>query len=267
MRIITSLIALSLVGACTQSTKTPVDDDFSSLSNQDEKSDSFSNRMKIVGSLEYGQASANVRYTKSPRYRAFKFGGNAGDAVEIWVRSKHGDAVAWLLDNNFDVIASNDDADDATLDAHVTATLPASASITHYIVFRDYALESHDFSVELAGVAGWASCTVDADCVSVPTGGCCIDGSLTAVNANAIDAYDASVACTVVPRPLCPQHIVLDTRVAQCNTATNRCEMIAPEQIHCGGNIRNAHTCPDGFACQLVISRPDTGGSCVATTP
>ena len=33
---------------------------------------------------------------------------------------------------------------------------------------------------------------------------------------------------------------------------------------HCGGFIRNASTCAKGFHCQLAVSRPDTGGTCVA---
>ena len=32
---------------------------------------------------------------------------------------------------------------------------------------------------------------------------------------------------------------------------------------HCGGFIRNAPTCANGYHCQLVVSRPDTGGTCV----
>lgn len=35
------------------------------------------------------------------------------------------------------------------------------------------------------------------------------------------------------------------------------------EGIHCGGNIRNAPTCPTGYTCQLYISEPDAGGVCV----
>ena len=40
----------------------------------DEKSDSFSYRMKTLGTLTYGDTSASKAYTKTPRYRAFKFG-------------------------------------------------------------------------------------------------------------------------------------------------------------------------------------------------
>lgn len=35
------------------------------------------------------------------------------------------------------------------------------------------------------------------------------------------------------------------------------------EGAHCGGFIRNAPTCVAGYHCQLVVSRPDTGGTCV----
>src|SRR5512146_2024866 len=101
-----------LVAACAS--KAPVDDDFSSFAGQDEKADSFSTRMKIVGSLDYGQTGASVRYTSSPRYRTYKFAGHAGDQVDVWVRSTHGDAVAWVLDNDFAIVGSNDDADDTT---------------------------------------------------------------------------------------------------------------------------------------------------------
>ncbi len=266
MRSLISFVAISLLGACATQTKAPVDDDFASIAGQDEKADAFSTKMKIVGSLDYGHTSDAVRYSKTPRYRAFKFGGNAGDSVDVWVRSTHGDPVAWVLDNKFHVLAMNDDADDRTTDAHVTVTLPASTSITHYIVFRDYALATHDFTVELGGGASWANCATDADCVALPSGGCCPDGTLTAVNADQTAAFDLATTCTAIPRPLCPNHMVLDSRVAQCNFATNRCEMIAPTDIHCGGNIATVHACPADFTCQLVVSRPDTGGSCVATT-
>ncbi len=32
---------------------------------------------------------------------------------------------------------------------------------------------------------------------------------------------------------------------------------------HCGGFIKNAPVCATGLQCQLVVSRPDTGGTCV----
>jgi hypothetical protein len=231
----------------------------------DTKSDSFSYRMKIMGSLDFGQTSAIVSYTKSPRYRAFKLAANTGDTIDAWVRSTHGDAVAWLLDDSFGVIASNDDADTTTTDAHLVATMPASASATHYIVFRDYGLESHQFTVELAGGSQFGACATDADCVAVPLGGCCPDGTLAAVNATEVDAYAASRACARPPTT-CPAHQVLETRVAQCNNGTKHCEMIAPEDIKCGGFLMNAHQCPDSFSCTLNHI-PDVPGTCTPDAP
>jgi len=216
------LTTLLTVTACTDA-KAPIDDDFSPLAGMDTKSDTFSYRMKIAGSLTYGQAQT-VAYTKTPRYRAMKFAGNAGDQVDAWVRSTDGDAVAWLLDNSFHVIASNDDADDTTLDAHLAVTLPASASVTHYIVFRDYQLASSHFAISLAGVAA-TTCHVDADCGATA---------------------------------------VADGAVAECNGGTQTCESVAIADIHCGGFIMNAHQCPAGFACHLGPPNPDVPGHCVA---
>jgi hypothetical protein len=214
-----------LTAACAQQPKTAVTDDFVGL---DAKSDSFSYRMTIVGSLDYGQTSSSTRYTRTPRYRAFKFAGNEGDQVDVWVRSQDGgDAVAWVLDNGFHVLASNDDADDTTLDAHVSVTLPANASATHYIVFRDYWTSTADFSVELASSA--PACQIDADCATFSNG-------------------DASM-------------------VPQCNFGSHHCQMIRPEDIHCGGFIANVHACPAGYMCQLETSHPDVGGSCVPAQP
>jgi hypothetical protein len=217
--------------------------------------------MKIVGSLDFGTTSATVKYTSSPRYRAFKLAANGGDTVDAWVRSTKGDAVAWLLDNDFNIVASNDDADHTTLDSHIVATVPASASATHYIVFRDYSLESHNFTVQLAGTVSFDACEVDADCVAVSYGGCCPDGTLAACNVNETAEYAASRACTAPPM-LCPEHEVLDTRVAQCDNGTKRCVMIAPEDIKCGGFIGDAHHCPVDYTCQSN-QIPDLPGTCV----
>ncbi len=191
--------------ACTQP-KAPVSDDFSGL---DAKSDSFSYRMTVVGSLDYGQTSSSTKYTSTPRYRAFKFAGSEGDQVDVWVRSNDGgDAVAWVLDNGFHVLASNDDADDTTVDSHVTVTLPANASATHYVVFRDYYTSTAHFTVDLANTA--ASCHADADCP--------------------VTGDDP----TLVP---------------ECNFPTGHCVMIKPTDIHCGGFIATIHLCPTNYVC------------------
>jgi hypothetical protein len=58
---------------------------------------------------------------------------------------------------------------------------------------------------------------------------------------------------------------VLDTRVAECESTTMHCVMIAVDQIACGGLILNAHACPDGYACDYEGHVPDIPGNCVAT--
>ena len=219
MRIL--FVSLVTVAACVP-TKAPVADDFSDLAGADVKSDSFSYRMKIAGSLAYGETQT-VAYTKNPRYRAVKFAGNAGDQLDVWVRSSDGDAVAWVLDNAFHVLASNDDADDTTLDAHLGLTLPASPSATHYVVFRDYQLASSHFTVAVEGAAP-TTCQLDTDC------------SATQVAAGS---------------------------VAECSSDTHACASVAIADIHCGGFIMHAHQCPDGYVCQVGPPNPDAPGHCV----
>jgi hypothetical protein len=105
------------------------------------------------------------------------------------------------------------------------------------------------------------ACATDSDCVAVERAGCCPDGTLEAVNTTKLNAYQTSFIC--VDQILCPQHILIDTRVAQCNFAKQQCEMIAPDQISCGGFVAPAkqHNCPAGFQCALATI-PDLPGTC-----
>lgn len=260
MRILTSLL---LASAACSTTKTPTTDDFSDLSTLDTKSDAFSYRMKIVASLDYGQTSAAISYTKSPLYRAVKFSGHGGDAIDVWVRSSNGgDSVAWVLDNSFHVVGSNDDADDSTLDSHISITLPASTSDTHYVVIRDYAKLAAKFTIDLAGPSDAYSlaCVHDDDCVAVSAGGCCPDGTLFAVNTSTTDEYATATECTNPPQ-LCPQHKVFDNRVAECSNA-GACQLVKPEDIACGAHSVNSHSCPDGYTCNAPGT--DAAGHCIA---
>jgi mono/diheme cytochrome c family protein len=141
--------AALLASGCGPSKPVPTDD-FSDLG--DAKSDTFSRRMKIVGTLAYGQTSDTVAYTKTPLYRAFTFTGAAKDAVEAWVRSPDGsgDSVAWLLDSKFRIVAMNDDAPEGgTFDSHITATLTTAG--TYNIVFREFQRGNANFQVQLIG--------------------------------------------------------------------------------------------------------------------
>jgi hypothetical protein len=105
------------------------------------------------------------------------------------------------------------------------------------------------------------SCTTDADCVAVEKNGCCRNGTKEAVAATAVDEYRASFTCPN-PHPICPMIRILDTRVAECSNATHHCEMVKPDDIKCGGFIKNAHDCPPDYHC--VLNRiPDMPGTCV----
>jgi hypothetical protein len=164
-----ALVAL-LAASCGVAEKAPVTDDLSTLTIADEKNDSLNGQLKIIGSLTYGSAGQAL-YTSTPRYRGVSFVGKSGDKVDIWVKSAQGDSVAWLTDSAFTTLSSNDDASSSTLDSHITATLPYND--TFYIVFRDYNLTSHYFTVSLDGTAAVPSvCGPTASC---PLGYSCIN--------------------------------------------------------------------------------------------
>lgn len=110
------------------------------------------------------------------------------------------------------------------------------------------------------------TCQTDSDCVAVEKAGCCPNGYLVSVNKDQVDAYDTTYACTE-DAPLCPQFVVNDQRVAQCDFTSHQCQMILPTDVRCGGFIAPAmqHQCPTGYACHYT-SVPDLPGSCVEST-
>jgi hypothetical protein len=292
---------LALCAACNGGKPAPTDD-LSSLSAVDEKSDAFSRRMKIVGSLAYGQTSDAVDYANPPRYRSFKFAGTAGDKVDIWVRSTDGDSVAWLLSSSFKTLASNDDADDTTTDSHMTFTLNATHS--YYIVFREYSLIDSTFTVELSGPgcfmdgkeykpgtgfpssdgcnvcsclsSGRVVCTERA-CPAPTTDffSCQRDGDCVAVPKAGCchNGYLEAVNATQVdaynaanacpnPHPICPLFLILDKRVARCDFTASKCQLVDPQGARCGGFILNPPSCPDGYQCDFRGHVPDVPGQC-----
>lgn len=259
--ILSSLIAVGAAGCATD--KPEATDDFSALDGVDQKTDAFSTHMKLIGSLDYGQTSDAVAYSKTPRYRAFKFGGNPGDTVDIWVRSEDGDALAWVLDNHWHILGKNDDADETTLDAHIKVTLGKSDSITHYVVFRDYGWQKAHFTVSIEGGNAMLACNKDADCVSIPQPMCCPNGKHVAVNKDHVDEYVDANACAQPPQ-ICPLYLVNEDRVAECDVDVHQCVMVEPADIRCGGFTMNPHQCPSGFACHYDHV-PDVPGTCQPT--
>lgn len=143
------LLAMGALGACTAS-KAEVDEDFSDLASVDQKADYFSAKLKLLGTLTDG-GSDRVRYTSNPRFRGYAFTAAEGDQVDVWVKGPGGDALAWVVDGKFKVIAKNDDASDQTYDSHIVTKLPASgvAGGKYYVIFRDYDMTSHYFTTSL----------------------------------------------------------------------------------------------------------------------
>lgn len=250
-RAMCTMFALTVLAGCHPAAKAPVHDTFTRVA--------LSKADSSIATLQYGAKSGATK--PNGDYGWFQFSGNIGDAVDIWVRSPNGgDAVGFLLDANDDVIAANDDGGYGSADAHVTATLPADG--IYYIAFRDYYYSSAaQFTVELQG-SGVFTCKSDVDCVAVAKAGCCNNGYLESVNASELDSYNALYACSD-SAPVCSHLFVQDKRIAECSNLSHKCEMIDPSMIQCGGNMVNAHHCPDGWHCDFHGRVPDIAGSCV----
>jgi hypothetical protein len=111
------------------------------------------------------------------------------------------------------------------------------------------------------------TCVLDSDCVAVTAApGCCDNGRKTAVAAEQVEAWDRANAC-VPTRRICPMYKMLDKRVPECDDATHRCVMVAPEDVRCDGFRRNAHQCPDGYACNFEQHVSDVPGVCQPSEP
>jgi hypothetical protein len=102
---------------------------------------------------------------------------------------------------------------------------------------------------------------MDSDCVAVARVGCCDNGWKEAVATSQKDAYAASFKCPD-PHPICPMYKAQDARVALCENTSQLCTMEKPEDVRCGGFIRNAHKCPPGYTCPRS-KVPDVGSTCV----
>jgi hypothetical protein len=134
------VLSLLLVGC--SNTKPDVTDDFSMIT--DEKSDSFSSRMKIVGTLADPSGSVQLSYSAKPLYRAIKLHARAGDLVKITVGpngkvapdADQPDPVTFLVDASFRVVAKNDDANAQTRDSQIVTQLKKTG--TFYVIVRDY---------------------------------------------------------------------------------------------------------------------------------
>lgn len=202
-------VAVAALAGCRPAAKAPVHDTFTKL---DAKTDAN------VPALAYGD-KASLKTLGG--YAWVRFHGDLGDRVDVWARSHKGDAVAFVLDDNDDVLAADDDADEGVSDAHLVATLPATG--TYWIAVRDYAYAAIAIDVSLGG-EGVFSCQADTDCIAVPKTGCCANGWREAVNRSEVETYETLYVCAEA-NPSCPRLQVQDARAAGCNLATHKCEM------------------------------------------
>jgi hypothetical protein len=162
------LLLCALVAGCYAG-KAPATDSFDDLAGLDQKSDAFSAYMKVVATLNPGQSTSVVKWSKTPRYRAVQLNAKGPGTLALTVRSTDGgDALTWLLDAKFHVLGKNDDADDNTLDSHIIHDLPAGGA-TYWIVFRDYNWDRHNFVVDIAPLKAAATCDVGLDTPDEPS--------------------------------------------------------------------------------------------------
>jgi deoxyribonuclease-1 len=113
--------------------------------------DSFSWRTRILGPIAPGESRGPVRYEHAPtqRYLGYEVQAQAGDPIDLWVRSPDGDAVAWVLEEDWAIRLKSKNVSSTDTSAHLVGTFRRSGR--HYIVFREYDLEDADFTVALAG--------------------------------------------------------------------------------------------------------------------
>jgi len=251
------IFAFALVAGCAGE-KAPADDSFTDLAGVDEKSDKFTGKMTIVGSIDYGQTLGPFSH-KANKWSALKFAGDAGDAITVDVKSSDGDTVAWVLDNDMNIVGYNDDYGNGT-NSHIEVKLPKNDSRTHYIVTRDYWRDAMKFTVTLKGkhAAFDTPCKVDADCALVRPD-CCEIQNPIGVRADAVDSYRASLMCAA--GQICTKIAIRDNHAtAECQS--NKCVAVLPADVACGGRSVNPHTCPDRYTCAGPQLAVDGTGKC-----
>jgi len=99
--------------------------------------------VKIAGDLKYGDTSAPVEYSTTPKYYALVFNGNSGDRIEVSVTAEGHRAEVAIADPTLKQLATGT--------TNVTTVLPDRGPDmdTYYIVFRDAEAKPANFVVQL----------------------------------------------------------------------------------------------------------------------
>ena len=138
---------------------------------ENEPTASVESELKLTGTRYLGKIlNGETRtgyYYNPPRYRSYGFDAKGGDSITIDVKStagSGGDAVSFITDSSYNVLALNDDASAYTYDSKVTYKVPAGTAAKSYrIVFRDYDLLDATFTVTLKITSTSSTCAYDGD--------------------------------------------------------------------------------------------------------
>lgn len=102
--------------------------------------------VEIAGDIDYGQTSAPIPYTSSPKYRALVFTAEGGDRIEVTVRSDAGAPVVAIADGTLLPLATGG--------AKLVHELPDKGpdAEAYYIVLREAEGKPAKFTVTLKKV-------------------------------------------------------------------------------------------------------------------
>jgi len=153
------IATVAMLSACAAEAPSS-DEDFTDLAGLDAKSDAFSAKLRLLGTIHPGTTLSSLEYTSEPRFRGLVFLADPGDSIRLDVRSTDGDAVAWLLDSDFRTLAKNDDADASTRDAAIDVAVSGSADPIHYIVWKEITDEDATFAVSFVNRSLMPRCTI-----------------------------------------------------------------------------------------------------------
>lgn len=187
-----SVVALASVTGCASSEEP----------RQKEDVDTYESELKLsspkyLGPIANGETKTSS-YHNPPRYRAYGFQAKAGDEITAEVTSLEGDGMGWITTSGYEVLAANDDASAATLDAKVVYTVPAGTPSRSYrVVFRDYDLLDASFGVKLTIKAAAATCTYDGSTYNAGTNFPASDSCNTCACSDSGSVFCTKKACLV----------------------------------------------------------------------
>jgi hypothetical protein len=131
---------VALVGCATET----ADDELGSASSE--------LTAQVLGNIGNGETKTGS-YSGAPENRAYAFRATGNDTIVADVGITNGDAIAFLTDANFNVLAQADNGGPGR-DARVTMTIPPGPSRAMRIAFRNNDAPSGNFKVRVTVRAG-----------------------------------------------------------------------------------------------------------------